>query len=152
MAEPLLVAAAVPMLLFPRSYLLWVGPGLLVLGWLVRGSATGRWLLGTPLDRPVIVILLMTFVSLYPSVDLTLSLPKFYGIILGFFVYYATVSNVSSQRGFWLGVGLLLAGLAGISLAGLVGTQWNIAKYPILERALHLLKNAKQRLERQLLE
>jgi len=96
--EPVLVLAAAPLLLFPRGLLPWVGLGLIALGWALRGLATGRWLVRTPLDRPIAILLVMTFVGLYVSVDRTLSLPKLYGILLGFAVYYVTVAQVTSAR------------------------------------------------------
>jgi O-antigen ligase len=105
----------------------------------VRRFAVGRWLVRTPLDHPVLILFLMTLVSLYPSVDLTLSLPKLFGLFLGFSVYYATVSSVSSQRRFWLGVSLLPAGIVAVSLLGLVGTEWIVGKYPWLQLVYSLL-------------
>ncbi|MBI2953550.1 MAG: O-antigen ligase family protein [Chloroflexi bacterium] len=134
-AEPFLVVLAVPLLLFPRGFLPWVGLGLLTLGWLLRGLATDRWLIRTPLDLPILILFLMTLASLYPSVDLSLSMPKFYGILLGFAVYYAACGAVTSRRRFWFGVGLLVAGLVAVLLVGLVGTSWMTTKFPLLKPA-----------------
>lgn len=133
-AEPALLLVAAPLLLFPRGPLPWVGLGLLCLGWILHGFASDKWLIRTPLDLPVAVIFLMTIASIYPSVDLTLSLPKLYGIILGLFVYYGTVRNVSSRRRFWFGVGSLVASIVAISILGLVGTDWNTVKFEFLQR------------------
>ena len=139
LSELLLAVVATPLLLFPRSFLPWVGLGLLFSGWILRGFTGRKWLVRTSLDLPIIVIFLTTIASLYPSVDLSLSMPKFYGIVLGVFVYYAVVDNVSTQRHVWLGVAILIACIAAISLLGLVGTEWNAGKYPLFQRAYALV-------------
>jgi len=133
-AEPVLVLIAAPLLLFPHSYLPWVGLGFLIVGWALRGIGTGVWLVGTPLNRPIAVLFLMTMVSLYPSVDLSLSMPKFYGIILGLFIFYAAVSNINSERRFWQGIWLLVVSVVVISLLGGVGTDWSTNKLPVLQQ------------------
>lgn len=138
-AELGLLMAAVPLLLFPRWYLPWVGLGLLVIGWLLRGIGTNVWLVRTPLNRPIAVLLLMTMVSLYPSVDLGLSMPKFYGILVGFAIYYAACGAVSSQRHFWLGVGLVIAALVAVIVLGLLGSDWSQYKFPVLRPVYSLI-------------
>lgn len=132
--EPILVAAAVPLLLFPRSSLPLVGLGLLFLGWALQSLATRKWLTGTAVDHPLLATFLMTLVGVYQSSDLALSMPKFYGIILGLVVCRATVSNIFSQRQFWIGAGVLIASIVPISLVGLIGTEWNAVKYPLLNQ------------------
>lgn len=134
-ARPLLVAAAVPLLLFPLGPLPLLGLALLASSVLAGRYATGAWLARTPLDRPIAIILLMTLLSLYPSVDMALSAPKFYGIVLGFSIYYVTVTSVTCWRHFWFGVALLVAGLMMISFIGIVGADWKGAKYPVMARA-----------------
>lgn len=128
-AEPLLVALAAPLLLFPRGVLPWFGFGVLLLGWITRGVGTHRWFDRTPLDRPILAIFLMVFVSIYPSVDWQLSLPKLCGILLGVAVYYATARAVSSPRDFWMGVSLVVASVVPIAILGLIGTDWTVGKY-----------------------
>lgn len=131
-AEFALTITAVPLLLFPRSFLPWVGIGFLLLGALFRGLMTGRGFIRTPLDLPVIILLAMTFISLYPSSDLTLSMPKFFGIVLGVFVYYWTVNNVKQERYFWTVITLLIGSVIAISAIGLVSTEWSANKYPFM--------------------
>ncbi len=131
-AEPCLLLASFVLLLFPRGFLPWVGLGLVAVGWLLRGIGSRVWLVRTPLNRPIVALLLMAGVSLYPSVDLGLSMPKFHGILLGFAIYYATLVAVTTPRHFWLGVGLLTASLIAIISLGLVGSNWDQSKAPFL--------------------
>lgn len=130
-AELLAVALAIPVLLFPRGCFPWLGLALVVLAWVLRGIVANRWLVHTPLDRPILVILIAALVGLFVSVDLDLSLPKFHGVALGVIVYYAAARNMASRRRFMLGIGLLVASIIPISLLGLVGTEW-VYKYPQL--------------------
>ncbi|MDO8670462.1 MAG: O-antigen ligase family protein [Dehalococcoidia bacterium] len=134
-----LLVAAIPLLLFPRGYLPWIGLGLLVGGWSLHGIATGMWFVRTPVDRPVAILSLMAMVGLYASVDLSLSMPKFYGIVLSIFVFYATVRLVSNERRFWVGIGLLALGVVAVSLIGLVGTDWSAGKFPGLQHVYNLV-------------
>lgn len=131
-AEPALVIAAAPLLLFPRAWLPWLGLALLPTSWLLRRLGTGRWFIKTPFDRPIAAIFLMTPIVLYASVDLSLSMPKLYGILLGFAVFYGTVSYVTSRHRFAVALGLLAASIVAVSALGLVGTEWIADKYAIL--------------------
>ena len=123
--EWLLLAAATPLLLFPRDGWPWVGLGLAVVGWLLRALSSGRWMERTPLDRPLFVLFVMVLVGLFASVDLSLSMPKFYGIMLGLFAFYATVAHLDRPSLWRLAVWMLAVSVVPVSLVGLVGTQWS---------------------------
>ncbi|MBV8087915.1 MAG: O-antigen ligase family protein [Chloroflexi bacterium] len=85
---------------------------------------------------------LMASVSLYPSVDLSLSRPKLYGLILGFYVLAFTVEHARTlRRRRWLAV-LLAAGGGATALAGLVGTNWSVGKFPQLDAMYARLPHA----------
>lgn len=101
-------------------------PGLVVvvLLWVARWWATGRLTTVTPMDIPILAILTMMPVSLYVSVDRSLSQPKFYGLILGVAVFYAIVNATCTiRRVQFASVALVLASAA-VAVLGLAGTDW----------------------------
>jgi hypothetical protein len=100
--------------------------GLLVLGllWIARWWATGRLATMTPVDIPILAILTMVPVSLYVSVDRSLSQPKFYGLILGIAVFYVVVNATRTIRGMQLAAVALVLVSAVVVMLGLVATDW----------------------------
>src|SRR5574341_564551 len=97
---------------------------LIALVWVARAWITGVVTIATPLDLPILLILLWLPLSLWVSTNWGLSLPKIYGVILGVAFFYAIVNQVStpndlSRASFWLAL-LCFA----IALAGLLGTDW----------------------------
>lgn len=130
-ALSLLVAAEVPLLcliaptlLFPQGLLPLAGL-VAVLGlWLIRLAARHQVTVRTPIDLPLLILLAVVPAALYPSVELTFSMPKLYGIVLGVAMYYAVVNSLSTRRAWWtLTVGLMLA-TVGVSAFGMVSTNW----------------------------
>jgi len=121
--EPLFLVAAMPLLIFPgrftRVALVYIA-ALWLCRWAGRGSITVR----TPLDVPILGLLMMLPVTLYASADLSLTLPKLYGILLGVAAFYAVANAARSGDRLWLMVSLFI--LAGVGMAGLslVGTDW----------------------------
>ena len=83
-------------------------------------------------DWPLIGLILMTSESLYPSIDLSLSRPKLYGLILGFAVFRLVVERLRIDRGTLILTGFLIAGGVGVALVGFVGTDWLTLKVPLL--------------------
>lgn len=112
-----------PLFLFPRrafTPLLLLFPILWVLRWRVRGRLTRR----TPLDWPILFLLVMLPISLVVSADVDRSLPKFFGLLWNIGVYYAIVNYVRSERqAGWIAAGLTAA-FVGVALVGLLGTGW----------------------------
>ncbi len=130
-----LLAPAVPPLVFPEVVpRLWVIAALVYIAvlWVCRWLASGHISVRTSMDLPIATLLAMLPLSLYASVDLSLSLPKLTGILLGVAVYYAVV-NTTQNTGDVRRVLLMLV-LAGgaIAVVGLLGTDWT-AKFPVLE-------------------
>jgi putative inorganic carbon (hco3(-)) transporter len=115
--------------------------GLAALGflWIARWWITSRLTLATPMDMPILGILIMLPVSLYASTDWSLSLPKIYGIILGVAIFYAIVNAIDTI----LKVNLTITGLILLSIAvsglGLVGTDWLSNKLFSLQQVYKLL-------------
>jgi putative inorganic carbon (HCO3(-)) transporter len=125
--EPWLLLAALPFLMFPQRFTALLLP-LLALPWLARKRTQGRFTARTPMDGPILVLLLMLPIALWVSVDVQRSLLKFYGIILGFAVFYGLVNHVRRPAQAWMvGLGLALAGLA-VSALALLGANWRGGK------------------------
>jgi len=125
--EPLFLLVAMPSLLFPGRFTR-VALAFLVVLWLCRWAARGSITVRTPLDIPILGLLMMLPVTLYASADWSLTLPKLYGILLGVAVFYAIVNAARSEERLWLMVFLfILAGL-GVAGLGLVGTDWTRQK------------------------
>ena len=126
--EFLLLTALYAIFMFTDSVPLvgWVALGLL---WVVRWWATGRLILATPMDVPILGLLALLPVSLYASVDWSLSLPKVYGLILGVAIFYAVVNAIHSNQRVQLAiVALILLGVA-VAMLGLVGADWPRTKF-----------------------
>ena len=113
----------VPLLLFPNRWT-WVGLMALLLLWLARFLQTRQLICRTPLDLPILLLLLMVPVSLYVTVDLQLSLVGMLQILAGTSLFYAAVNGlVSSKHLVQLICFLILAGL-GLALVAPLGTEW----------------------------
>jgi putative inorganic carbon (HCO3(-)) transporter len=121
--EPWLLLAVMPFLMFPNRFTPALIP-LLSLPWLARKFTQGRFTARTPMDWPILILLLMLPVSLWASTDVQQSMPKLYGIILGMAVFYGIVNHVQqSGQGWIVSMGIALAGMA-VSALALVGTDW----------------------------
>ena len=88
--------------------------------WLIRGFPVSR----SPLNIPIGLIAGLTCLSLLITPDLTLSLPKAAGLLLGLAFFYAVLDLGDSPARIKFLVGALIIVGFGISLVGLVGTQW----------------------------
>ena len=129
-----LLGLAVPALMFPEMLprtVVVAGLLLILLLWLVRWVARGYVTVHTPMDIPILGLVIMLPVSLYASVNPQLSFPKLTGIILGVATFYAIVNTVRTRGDIWLITGLLLLAGVGVSVLSLVGTEW-AAKFPTL--------------------
>jgi len=126
--ELVCLAAAAPFLLFPGRWTP-LGFAILVLVWLSRWAATGKLSRPTPLDWPIVVLLLMTAVSLAASVSPNRSWLRVPVIILGVATYYGLVNALGEEKHLrWLALGLILAGL-GYAMVGLLGTDWSFLRF-----------------------
>jgi putative inorganic carbon (HCO3(-)) transporter len=120
---------AAPFLLFPtplRSLAMLVVPGL----WLLHGVVTRRELLPvTPLNLPVLLLAFMVLVSTWATYDLSVSLPKISGMVLGLGAYFAVVRESSvPSRWRWSLLAFLGLGL-GVAALSFLGTQWTESKF-----------------------
>lgn len=122
-----LLGAAAPFLLFPSR---WTIPAfsVIVLTWLCRWVAKGRLTASTPADAPIVLMLFMTWIGFYSSVDPSVSLAGLWRIVLGVAIFYGLVNGVRSEVALrWLPVMLILCSLA-LALISLIGTQWDTVR------------------------
>ena len=112
-----------PFLLFITTERWWclLGiPAIWLASWLIRGFPVPA----TPLNISAGLIAGMAVVSLLITPEMTLTLPKAAGLFLGLAVLYAMVDISRLPKGTGLIVGGLLVLGLGVSLLGLLGTQW----------------------------
>ncbi len=107
--------------------------------WLVRWLAHGRLTVRTPLDVPLLIMMVMVAVSVGATFDLRLSFPKICGVFLGVALFYALANAVRTEGAIWVTVGLLLTGGVAVALISLVGTSWSRTKVPLLATQLSTL-------------
>ncbi|MBI4790786.1 MAG: hypothetical protein HY782_27470, partial [Chloroflexi bacterium] len=114
---PLLFAKNLPLPIFAASL------ATIPLFWLARRIARGRWSIATPLDLPLVLLLLMGLVGVAVSVDSALS-ARIYGELLGgVALYYGIVNGLPAARlgrGVWF---FLLLGAA-MGLVGWLGMRY----------------------------
>lgn len=130
--EPWLILALVPFLTFPQpDWTPWL-LALVPLMWCCRWFAWGRLTVRTPLDGPLLGMLVMVLVSLWATFNLLTSFHELCGVILGVALFYALVNALHTERGVWMATGLLLAGGVAVAGVGLVGAHWPTGKIPLL--------------------
>jgi len=100
----------------------------LLLPRLCRWVAEGRLTIRTYLDLPLLGLLAMIPVSLYASADFSLSVPILYKTIAELAVFYGLVNSVRSLRLVRRLTALVLGISAGLSILGLLGTNWPASK------------------------
>ncbi len=123
--ELLLLAAATPFLLFPSKWTP-IGVALIAVAWACRWIATGHISARTAMDVPIILLLIMTGVSLIPSVALDLSLNRMSIIILGVALFYGMVNGMPSEAHIhYMGMALVVVGLT-VAVVSFLGTDWEI--------------------------
>ena len=129
-AELPVIVLISPALLFPtpkRLAALALVPNI----WICAKITTGRFLPRTPLNFALYLMLLMVGVSLYATFDVTFSLGKVAGLLLGLLVYWASVRWVETKERLAMGTAAFVAAGAGLAVIGLLGTNW-MEKFPVL--------------------
>jgi putative inorganic carbon (HCO3(-)) transporter len=128
--ELLWLALLAPFFVYPAPERLFALLGLPLL-WVARRLARGRFLPRTPLDWPIVLMLVMLLVSLYATFDVGFSLPKITGLLYGIGLYYALVEWASARgRVRWAFGAFAFAG-ACLAVVALLGTNWT-NKLPIV--------------------
>jgi len=98
--------------------------------WLIRWLGCDSPIRATPLDLPILLLLLMVPVGVWAAAIKSLSLPQIYRIILGVGLFYATVGTLTSTRRLRLFVAWLLIAVPVLALVALLSTQLSGSKFP----------------------
>jgi putative inorganic carbon (HCO3(-)) transporter len=121
-----LLSVPVTLMLFSGRVPIWIigaSLSLIPIPWVCRRAAKGYLTVCTPMDLPIVILLSMALVGLYPSVDSSMSMPVLYKMIVEFALFYGLVNSFHSERRIWITVAVLLVAGAGASLLGLVGVE-----------------------------
>jgi putative inorganic carbon (hco3(-)) transporter len=124
--------AVTPWLLFPggwRSAVLIVLPLL----WIGNRVITGHFIPRTPYDVVILSLLVMVLVSLYATYDITVSLPKIAGVLLGVSVFYVVVGFVDAPKQLYQVLSVVLLGVVIFLAVVLVGSSWG-SKIAVLQQ------------------
>ena len=97
---------------------------IIALIWLARWWTTGNVFPNTPIDFPILVLLVMLPVSLWVTIDMRASLPKVYGVLLGVIFFYAVIHHIATRRDLDWAIFWVVIVCIAIALAGLIGTDW----------------------------
>jgi putative inorganic carbon (hco3(-)) transporter len=128
--EPVWVIILAPVFLFPSPKRSILFPLMLLL-FVIHFVARRKIVESSPANTPLVLLLLMVFVSLLATYDPVFSLPKIAGVFLGAAVYFAIIHLIFSEWLLALGMVAVSCGTVVFSALALVGTQWN-SKVPIL--------------------
>jgi putative inorganic carbon (HCO3(-)) transporter len=135
---------ATPFLLFP-SRLTVLALLLLVAPWLVRWRFIGRPTASTPMDVPILCLLLMVPVAVWVSPLPQESLRKLLGIILGVCFFYGLVNSTHTRGWLWCWTLLLVGAGVAIAFLSLFGTDWadykSLPLQPIYQQLPRLFHN-----------
>jgi len=100
--------------------------------WLVYALLGGRLSFATPLDLPILVLLVLLPVSLFISIDHDLSLPKIYGLILGIALFYLTLNAIRDYQRLQLAILALILLAGATALLGLLSANWGRSRFSFL--------------------
>ncbi|MBI3959036.1 MAG: hypothetical protein HY328_09525 [Chloroflexi bacterium] len=138
-----LLIASGPLLLFPDWFAGWgaaLGLGLLVLAWLWRRWQLGDWARRTPLDAPILFLLLVMLpISLWvapPDLRAELSIPRALIVLWDICLFYTVATHAARSRTLYnlCSAGFAASGLL-IAVAAFFGTSW-ASKFPGLTVAM----------------
>ena len=121
-AEPLIILAIAPALLFPTPARLIVLASVPMI-WACARLAGDSIVPKTPMNGALWLLLAMVTVSLFATFDVRFSLGKVCGIALGALVFWAIVRWITTPRRLAGATGAFLLAAAALSLAGLLGTR-----------------------------
>ena len=142
MAQLIAVPLLLPAFWFPFRWPLatFLALPVLPLLWVVRWRATGRLVLRSGSEWPLVAVLITTCIATIPVFDAALAAPKVLGIALGAAALVA-LQNAAARRSVLDPALVALACLTiGLSLVGLIGSEWPTSqKIPVLDPVLRLL-------------
>lgn len=141
-----LLAVVVPVLMASNrlpSHLIYLGLFLVPIPWLCRWVGKGYLSVRTPLDLPIILLMFTVIVSLYASVDLSLSILGVHKVIAEIALFYGLVNGVRSEKWIWLIAGLLLVAGSIASMVSLAIMQRSSSGLPFANLCLRYLPQLK---------
>jgi O-antigen ligase len=136
------VVVCIPSLIFPSNVPLWAVPGsliglvlLLFVGYLLAGRPIVR----TPVDVPILLLLLLLPITIFITPDRDLTLPHVYKVIGSVALFYGIVGLLEEKS--WFGLSALAISTLGVVLAAFIlfGTKWSANKLPWLPFSLYQL-------------
>jgi putative inorganic carbon (HCO3(-)) transporter len=140
-----LLILAAPFLLFPNGY------GLLALLalpaiWLIRWALTGRIAPRTALDWPILLILLTVLASMGATFDLSFSIGKIAGLLLGIVIFYAIVDLADTRSSLQTVLIFFILVGSGLAIVSALGVQWRYRiplLRPLLDQVPKLLQDVR---------
>jgi len=124
----------------------WLGAVALLVAWVCRRLAAGRWTARTPLDVPFLLIVASTPLAFWASVDRAYAGLLILRTLFGIAVVYAIANRVRSERGIWWAMNSLVVVGVGVSLLAIVGMESPWQKMFALPGVYSLLPHAVHRL------
>jgi O-antigen ligase len=141
--EWVLLLALLPLVMFSTAGGLAVLV-LLPMLWLVRKRATGRFVPDTPLNLPILVLMITLAMSLVVTPDPAHSVPRSTNLLVGIALFFAlTEAAHQNRRQLWWGVATLLSSGVAMAGLGLLATNWQ-NKFPPLAAITGRLPQALQ--------
>ena len=143
--EWVLVIITAPFLLFPTVCPFWTAMALMGLGgwWLLRWVVRQEPWPVTPFNGALLLFSVMVGLGTIASINLSLTLPKLTGLILGLAIFRTLAFEVGNQRGFlWGIISFLIVGLIILGV-GVLGVEWKttiFALKPIVKLIPRLIK------------
>lgn len=132
---PLVLVGVAPVLLFAAWMPKWaivVALAAVPALWLIRFFGFGSPIRATPVDLPVLLLLLMVPVGVWAALIKQQSLPQIYRVVLGTGLFYATVGTLTSARRLRRFAALLMLSVPALALLALLGTQLSADKFSVL--------------------
>ena len=122
-----LLALIIPLLLFPSRFS-HLGLFLIPLPWLCRWIGLGHLTRRTPLDLPILLLLLMIPVTLWTTALPEITRPAVHKLLAGIALFYGIVNWArDEERIWWTAWGLIGLGTA-LALVAPFGVQWSRGK------------------------
>jgi putative inorganic carbon (HCO3(-)) transporter len=131
-----LLAPAAALILFGGRWA-WAGLAVVALAWCCRWLTLGRLSLPTPLDPPIVALLVMAGVGLAASPAPAVSRAALSRLVLGIALYYGVVNSLTTARRLKQFTGIVIAGGVALAFLGLVGTSWATGNVRLLPLALY---------------
>lgn len=100
--------------------------------WLIRWLGEGSPVRASPLNLPVLILLVMAPVGVWAAAGKTLSLPHLYRIVLGVALLNSATGTLNSARRLRLMAALLVIAVPALALFALLGTHMSAFKFPEL--------------------